>query len=109
MDEASDGAGEGQEWGEKDENKGCVESSRSSDGKKGDDRLLEAVLEPGSLGPVERGRWRWRRRSALVKLFRNGDGGFEEATVVMVWDGVVRGKRVEGKREGEGNRGGRED
>jgi hypothetical protein len=44
-----------------------------------------------------------------VKLFRSVDGEFGEATVVMVWDGEVGGKRVGGRREGEGNRGGRED
>jgi hypothetical protein len=61
-----------------------LESSKSTDGINGDDRLLEAGLEPG---PVERGRW-WRM---LDLIDGKGEVVLEEATAVMFW---VKGREM---------------
>jgi hypothetical protein len=72
---------------------------------KGNIRGEEAVLGPGSLGPAERGRRRWRRRSAgLLKLFRDGKGDdvAVEATVGMFWDEEKKEEEMERGREERG-------
>jgi hypothetical protein len=74
---------------------------------KGGIRGEEAVLKPGSLGPAERGRRRWRRRSAgLLKLFRDGKGDdvAVEATVGMFWEEEREEEMREGGREERGRR-----